>query len=73
MLASGTHRIEGVALVRGVDSLVRYELRSHDELRSLPRSDGGRRSFFGPERMVPGYDADLIEQRFELDLAGDAR
>ena len=108
-LASGTHRIEGIELVRGIDSLVRYQLRSYEELRSMPRLDGGRRSAFAPDGRVPGSeraerfflwpsgiasagamrqwgrhatafvgrrhfdDADLIERRFELDLAGDAR
>ena len=37
-LASGTHYIERVSLVRGADSLVRYALRPYDELRSLPRA-----------------------------------
>ena len=108
-LASGTHRVEGIELVRGIDSLVRYQLRSYEELRSMPRLDGGRRSAFAPDGRVPGSeraerfflwpsgiasvgamrqwgrhatafvgrrhfdDADLIERRFELDLAGNAR
>jgi hypothetical protein len=55
-LASATHALEGVALVRGADSLVRYELRDYDELRSLRRLDGGHRSAFGPEGLVAGSE-----------------
>jgi hypothetical protein len=53
-LASGTHHIERVALVHGIDSLSRYELRAYDGLRSMPRPDGGRRSAFGPDGLVAG-------------------
>jgi hypothetical protein len=103
-IASRTHYIEGVRLVRGADSVARYALRDYGELRSLPRP-GGRRSAFGPDGLVAGTeraerflfwpmgiesagamrqwgrhatafvgrrhfdDADLIERRFELDLA----
>jgi hypothetical protein len=105
-IASGTHYIEHVGLVRGSDSLTRYALRPYGELRSLARPDGGRRSAFGPDGLIAGSeraerfvfwpmgiasagamrqwgrqatafvgrrhidDADLIERRFELDLAG---
>ena len=55
-IASGTHYIEGVAVVRGTDSLVRYELRPYDELRSLLRYSGGRASAFGPDGLVPGTE-----------------
>jgi hypothetical protein len=55
-LASATHALQGVALVRGADSLVRYELRDYDELRSLRRLDGGHRSAFGPEGLVAGSE-----------------
>lgn len=55
-LASGTHYIERVALVRGGDSLVRYAFRQYDELRSLPRLDGGRRSAFGPDGLIAGTE-----------------
>jgi hypothetical protein len=103
-IASGTHYIERVALVRGADSVVRYAFHPYDELRSMQRLDGGRRSAFGPDGLIAGTeraerfffwpmgivspgamrqwgrhatafvgrrhfdDADLIEQRFELDL-----
>ena len=43
-LASGVHAVERVTRVHGSDSLVRYTLRLHDELRSLERPDGTRAS-----------------------------
>jgi hypothetical protein len=55
-LASATHYIERVALVRGRDSLVRYALHPYDELRSLPRPGGGSRSVFGPDGLVAGTE-----------------
>jgi hypothetical protein len=55
-LASGTHAIEGVTLVRGSDSLARYELRPYDELRSMQRLGPGRASAFGPDGLVPGTE-----------------
>ncbi len=55
-LASATHYIEGVSLVRGIDSLIRYTFRPYDELRSLPRPDGARRSAFGPDGLVAGTE-----------------
>jgi 8-oxo-dGTP pyrophosphatase MutT (NUDIX family) len=53
-LAAGTHYLQAVDLVRGADSLVRYPLRSYDELRSLPRAGGQRSSLFGPEGLIAG-------------------
>jgi hypothetical protein len=55
-LASATHYIEQVALVGGSDSLTRYEFRPYDELRSLQRLDGGRRSVFGPDGLIAGSE-----------------
>jgi hypothetical protein len=55
-LASGSHYIERVALVRGPDSLTRYALHPYNELRSLPRSDGGSRGAFGPDGLVAGTE-----------------
>jgi hypothetical protein len=108
-IASGSHYIDRVTLVRGPDSMVRYAFYPYDELRSLPRLDGGKRSAFGPDGLVAGTqrserffywpmgiasagamrqwgrhatafvgrrhfdDADLIERRFQLDLAERAR
>jgi hypothetical protein len=104
-LASRTHYIERVSLVRGGDSVARYVFQEYDALRSLAQPEGGRRSAFGPDGIVAGTeraerllfwpmgirsagamrqwgrhatafvgrrhfdDADLIERRFELDLA----
>ena len=53
-IASGTHYIDGVAVVRGTDSLARYEIRPYGELRSLLRYSGGRASVFGQDGLVPG-------------------
>ena len=53
-IASGTHYIERITLARGTESLVRYELRPYDELRSMQRLGPGRASAFGPDGLVPG-------------------
>jgi 8-oxo-dGTP pyrophosphatase MutT (NUDIX family) len=53
-LASGTHQLEGVRLVRGADSLVRYDLRSYDELRSLARAGGQHAGIFNREGLIAG-------------------
>ncbi|HEX5613435.1 MAG TPA: hypothetical protein VFX67_12325 [Burkholderiales bacterium] len=55
-IASGTHYVERVALVRGTDSVARYQLRDYDELRSLMRLDGGSRSAFRPDGMIAGTE-----------------
>jgi hypothetical protein len=55
-LAPRTHYIEGVSLVRGIDGLVRYSFRPYNELRSLPRPDGRRRSAFGPDGLIAGTE-----------------
>lgn len=55
-LAPRTHFLEGVALTRDAESVVRYALRDYDELRSLPRADGSRRSAFGPDGVIPGTE-----------------
>jgi hypothetical protein len=55
-IASATHAIEGVTLVHGRDSLVRYGFRSYDELRALPRQDGSSRSAFGPDGLIAGSE-----------------
>jgi hypothetical protein len=55
-IASGTHYVEDVSLVRGVDSVSRYELRDYDELRSLRRLEGGHRGAFGPDGLVAGTE-----------------
>lgn len=53
-VATGTHYIVRVAVVRGTDSLVRYELRPYGDLRSLFRAPGPRAGAFGPDGLVPG-------------------
>jgi hypothetical protein len=51
---SATHYIRDVKLVHGIDSVVRYAFHPYDELRSMMRMDGGRRSAFGPDGLVAG-------------------
>lgn len=55
-LASATHYIDRVSLVRGRDSVVRYAFTPYDELRSLPRPEGGKQSIFGPDGLVAGTE-----------------
>ena len=55
-VASATHYIEQVTLVRGTDSLTRYAFLPYEELRSLPRLNGESRSLFGPDGLVPGTE-----------------
>jgi hypothetical protein len=55
-IASATHYIERVAVARGAGSLVRYAFRPYDELRSLGRLDGGRRSAFGADGLIAGSE-----------------
>jgi 8-oxo-dGTP pyrophosphatase MutT (NUDIX family) len=56
MIASGTHAIRGVGVVRGADSLVRYALRPYDELRSMPRAVGIHASAFGADGRMAGTE-----------------
>ncbi len=56
IIASGSHYIEQIALVRGSDSLTRYGFRPYDELRSLQRLEGARRSAFGPDGLIAGSE-----------------
>jgi hypothetical protein len=55
-VATRTHYVERVSLVRGVDSVAHYELRDYNELRSLRRLEGGSRSAFAPDGLVPGTE-----------------
>jgi hypothetical protein len=54
-IASGTHYIERVGLVRGSDSLARYALRPYGELRSMLFAPG-RASAFGEDGLVAGSE-----------------
>jgi hypothetical protein len=56
-LASATHEIEDVRLVRDAESLVRYALQPYDELRSLPLLTGGHASVFRPDGRIAGSPA----------------
>jgi hypothetical protein len=47
-IATRTHYVERVSLAQGVDAAARYTFRAYDELRSLPRPEGGSASVFGP-------------------------
>jgi hypothetical protein len=55
-IATRTHYIERVSVVRGADSLVRYAFQPYDELRSLARLDGRRSSAFGPDGLIAGSE-----------------
>ena len=55
-ISTGSHQIERISVVRGNDSLVRYEIRPYAELRSMQRLDGGRAGAFGPDGLVPGTE-----------------
>ena len=55
-IASATHYVERVGIVRGTDSLARYELRPYAELRSLQRFGPGRASAFGEDGLVAGSE-----------------
>ncbi len=55
-IASGTHAIVGVALVRGRGDPERYRFRSYDDLRALPRPGGGTRSAFATDALIAGSE-----------------
>lgn len=55
-VATRTHFIERVSVVRGVASLARYEIRPYDELRSVARPDGTRASVFGEDGLIAGTE-----------------
>ncbi|MGH8709465.1 MAG: hypothetical protein ACREVD_15575, partial [Burkholderiales bacterium] len=48
-IATRTHYVERVTLSLDAGAAVRYAFRPYDELRSLPRPEGGSASVFGPE------------------------
>jgi hypothetical protein len=55
-VASASHYIERVSLVRGIDSLARYEILPYAGLRSLARPEGGHASAFGPDGLIAGTE-----------------
>jgi hypothetical protein len=55
-VATRTHYVEGVSFERVAGGGVRYTLRPYDELRSLPRPGGGRKSAFGPDGLIEGSE-----------------
>lgn len=55
-IASGNHYIKRVSVVRGSDSLARYEIQPYAQLRSLPRPGGGHASVFGPDGLIAGTE-----------------
>jgi hypothetical protein len=55
-IASGTHYLEKVSVVRGSDSLARYELRPYADLRSMRRLGPGRSGAFGTDGLVAGSE-----------------
>jgi len=55
-IATGTHFIERVMIVRGGDDAARYELRPYGDLRSLSRPGGGRASVFAKDGLVRGSE-----------------
>ncbi len=55
-VATRTHYIERVSLVRGIDSVARYELRDYNGLRSLRWFAGRSRSAFAPDGLVSGTE-----------------
>jgi hypothetical protein len=55
-IAAHTHYVERVSLVRRAEGLVRYGIRPYAELRSLQTMEGGRRSVFGEDGLMPGTE-----------------
>lgn len=55
-VATRTHYVERVRLTRGREFDARYALRPYDELRSLPRPEGGRASVFEPDGLIAGTE-----------------
>ncbi len=55
-ISTGSHQIERISVVRGSDSLARYEIRPYAELRSMQRLDGGRAGVFGADGLVGGTE-----------------
>jgi hypothetical protein len=58
-VAAGTHYLEGISTQAATapgNATDVYQWRDYDTLRSLPTPDGGHRSVFGPDGIMPGTD-----------------
>jgi hypothetical protein len=55
-IASGSHYVSGIGRVAAAAPGARVALRDENELRSLPRPDGSRRSLYGPDGLVHGSE-----------------
>jgi hypothetical protein len=55
-IATRTHYVERVTLSTESGVATRYAMRPYDELRSLPRPEGGRASAFAPDGLVVGTE-----------------
>lgn len=55
-VATRTHYVTRVSAAQDAESIVRFELRRYDELRSLGRPGGGQRSAFGPDGLIAGTE-----------------
>ncbi|MGQ0510849.1 MAG: hypothetical protein ACT4P9_09560 [Betaproteobacteria bacterium] len=55
-VAARTHYLERVTPARALPGARRYAFRDYDELRSLPRPEGGSASVFGPDGLIAGTE-----------------
>lgn len=55
-VATRTHYVTRVSAARAAESIVRFDLRPYDELRSLGWPGGGQRSAFGPDGLIAGTE-----------------
>ncbi|OFZ96028.1 MAG: hypothetical protein A2Z64_15400 [Betaproteobacteria bacterium RIFCSPLOWO2_02_67_12] len=55
-LAARTHYVERVWFTTAAGSAARYTFHRYEELRSLARVEGGRRSAFGPDALIAGSE-----------------
>lgn len=55
-IATGTHYVERVSVVSPAEQSTVYRFAEYDELRSLPRPEGGRASVFGTQGLIAGTE-----------------
>ena len=55
-IAARTHYVERVSVVSSSEELAQYQFREYDELRSLPRPEGGRADIFGSDGLITGTE-----------------